>query len=98
MLVVQGAAFASLWYDAIVQANASLGGDTTLVVDGDTARIQMNQNLDRAWVRGARLEVSAKLWPKTTFRGVVNWTSGIGLGDEGLPLPTFHRRLGWWSW
>ena len=93
VLVVQGAAFASLWHDAIVQANASLGGDTVLVVDGDTARIQMNQNLDRAWVRGARLEVSAKLWPKTTFRGVVNWTRGTGLGDEGVPLahipPTF---------
>jgi len=93
VLVVQGAAFASLWHDAIVQANATLAGDTTLVVDGDTARIQMNQNLDRAWVRGARLEVSAKLWPKTTFRGVVNWIRGTGLGDEGVPLahipPTF---------
>ena len=93
VLVVQGAVFGSLWHDAIVQADATLQGDTTLLIDGDTARIQMNQNLDRAWVRGARLEVSARLWPKTSFRSVLNWTRGTGLGGDGLPLahipPTF---------
>ena len=93
VLVVQGAVFGSLWHDAIVQADATLQGDTTLLIDGDTARIQMNQNLDRSWVRGARLEVSARLWPKTSFRSVLNWTRGTGLGGDGLPLahipPTF---------
>jgi len=93
LLVVQAAAFGSLWKDAIVQADASLAGDTVMVVDGDTARIQMNQNLDRAWVRGARLEVSGRLWPQTTFRAVINWTLGNSLDDEATPLshipPTF---------
>ena len=76
VLRVQAAAFGSLWNDAIVQVNAALNGDTTLVIDGDTARIQMNQNVDRAWVRGARLEVTGKLWPKTSLRSVINWTKG----------------------
>jgi hemoglobin/transferrin/lactoferrin receptor protein len=93
LLVIQAAAFGSLWKDAVVQANASLAGDTTMVVDGDTARIQMNQNLDRAWVRGARLEVSGRLWPQTTFRGVINWTLGNSMDDRATPLshipPTF---------
>jgi hemoglobin/transferrin/lactoferrin receptor protein len=93
LLVVQAAAFGSLWKDAIVQADASLAGDTVMVVDGDTARIQMNQNLDRAWVRGARLEVSGRLWPQTTFRTVINWTLGNSLDDQATPLshipPTF---------
>ena len=92
VLRVQAAAFGSLWNDAIVQVNAALNGDTTLVIDGDTARIQMNENVDRAWVRGARLEVSGKLWPKTSFRTVVNWTKGNSL-DATTPLshipPTF---------
>ena len=90
---MQAAAFASLWRDAIVQADAMLAGDSILVVDGDSARIQMNQNLDRAWVRGARLEVSGRLWPKTTFRSVINWTLGSSLDDAATPLshipPTF---------
>ena len=93
VLVVQAAAFASLWRDAIVQADASLAGDTILLIDGDSARIQMNQNIDGAWVRGARLEVSARLWPKTTFRSVINWTLGSSLDDAATPLshipPTF---------
>ena len=93
VLVVQAAAFGSLWRDAIVQADASLAGDTMLVVDGDSVRIQMNQNLDRAWVRGARLEVRARLWPQTTFRGVINWTYGTSLDAHEIPLahipPTF---------
>ena len=93
VLVVQAAAFGSLWRDAIVQTDASLAGDTMLVVDGDSVRIQMNQNLDRAWVRGARLEVSARLWPQMTFRGVLNWTYGTSLDAEETPLahipPTF---------
>lgn len=93
LLVVQAAAFGSLWRDAIVQANATLAGDTMLSIDGDLARIQTNQNLDRAWVRGARLEVSTRLWPETTLRGVVNWTRGTSLDDENTPLshipPTF---------
>lgn len=93
VLVLQAAAFGSLWKDAIVQANASLAGDTMLVVDGDSARIQMNQNLDRAWVRGARVEVSTQLWPQTSFRGVVNWTYGTSLDASNTPLahipPTF---------
>ena len=91
-LQVQVAAFGSLWNDAIVQVNAALNGDTTLVIDGDTARIQMNQNVDRAWVRGARLEVTGKPWPKTSLRGVINWTKGNSL-DSSTPLshipPTF---------
>ena len=93
VLVVQAAAFGSLWRDAIVQADASLAGDTMLVVDGDSVRIQMNQNLDRAWVRGARLEVRARLWPQTTFHGVLNWTYGTSLDSDETPLahipPTF---------
>ena len=93
MLSIQLAAFGSLWKDAIVQANASLGGDTMLVVDGDSARIQMNQNLDRAWVRGARFEIGGRLWPKTMFRGVLNWTLGTSLDETRSPLahipPTF---------
>ena len=87
VLVVQSAAFASLWHDAIVQANATLAGDTTLVVDGDTARIQMNQNLDRAMVRGAELEVPAKLWPKTTSAG---WSTGPGAPDWGTKGALAH--------
>ena len=63
------------------------------MIDGDSARIQMNQNIDRAWVRGARLEVSGRLWPKTTFRSVLNWTLGSSLDDAATPLshipPTF---------
>jgi len=93
VLVVQAAAFGSLWKDAIVQADALLNGDSMLVVDGDSARIQMNQNLDRALVRGARVELRARLWPNTTFRGVVNWTKGFSLGSVEQPLahipPTF---------
>lgn len=92
VLRVQAAAFGSLWNDAIVQVNAALNGDTTLVIDGDTARIQMNQNVARAWVRGARLEVIGKLWPKTSLRSVINWTKGNSL-DSSIPLshipPTF---------
>ena len=76
-----------------MQANASLAGDTVLVVDGDTARIQLNQNLDRAVVHGGRIEWSGRLWPKTTFRAVVNWTQGRGLDEDATPLshipPTF---------
>ena len=93
VLVVQAAAFGSIWKDAIVQADALLNGDSMLVVDGDSARIQMNQNLDRALVRGARVELRARLWPNTTFRGVVNWTKGFSLGAVEQPLahipPTF---------
>ena len=93
LLRVQAAAFGSLWRDAIVQADATLNGDTVLVIDGDTARIQMNQNLDRAWVRGARIEVTGKLWPKTSLRAVCNWTLGTSLDDDETPLshmpPTF---------
>ena len=93
VLVAQVAAFGSLWTDAIVQADATLAGDTVLVVDGDTARIQMNQNVARAWVRGVRLEMSGRLWPKTTCRAVVNWTRGTSLDDAQMPLshipPTF---------
>ena len=100
VLRVQAAAFGSLWNDAIVQVNSALNGDTALVIDGDTARIQMNQNVDRAWVRGARVEVTGKLWPKTSVRSVINWTKGNGL-DSATPLshipPTFgvvevHRK------
>ena len=105
----QGSVFASLWTDAIVQANASLAGDTMLVVDGDSARIQMNQNMDRVFVRGARWEIGAKLWPNTTLRSVINWTYGNSLdGQEGAPIshipPTFgvvefskKGRVGLWS-
>ena len=93
VMVLQASVFGSLWRDAIVQANASLAGDTVLVVDGDTARIQMNQNLDRAVVHGGRIEWSGRLWPKTTFRAVVNWTQGRGLDEDATPLshipPTF---------
>ena len=86
VLVLQAAAFGSLWKDAIVQADALLNGDSMLVVDGDSARVQMNQNLDRALVRGARVELRARLWPNTTFRGVVNWTKGFSLGSVEEPL------------
>ena len=43
LLRIQLAAFGSLWNDAIVQENASLNGDTTLVIDGDTARNQQRE-------------------------------------------------------
>ena len=106
LLRIQLAAFGSLWNDAIVQENASLNGDTTLVIDGDTARIQMNQNVDQAWVRGARLEVIGKLWPQTSLRSVINWTKGNSL-DATTPLshipPTFgllelSRKGAWMRW
>jgi hemoglobin/transferrin/lactoferrin receptor protein len=104
----QGSVYASLWTDAIVQANASLAGDTMLVVDGDSARIQMNQNMDRVFVRGARWELGAKLWPNTTLRSVINWTYGNSLDGQGEPIshipPTFgvvelskQGRVGLWS-
>ena len=93
-LVIQASGFASIWRDAIVQADASLAGDTVLVVDGDTARIQMNQNLDRAWVRGARLEISGRLGFKTTFRHVINWTVGTSLNDEATPLSHIPPKFG----
>ena len=84
--------------DAIVQADASLAGDTILVIDGDSARIQMNQNIDRAWVRGARVEVSGRLWPKTTFRSVINWTLGSSMDDAPRRCPTSLLRLGSLRW
>jgi len=93
-LVIQASGFASIWRDAIVQADASLAGDTVLVVDADTARIQMNQNLDRAWVRGARLEISGRLGSKSTFRHVINWTVGTSLNDEATPLSHIPPKFG----
>ena len=67
VLRVQAAAFGSLWNDAIVQVNATLNGDTTLVIDGDTARIQMNQNVDRAWVRAPGWKSRANFGPRHHF-------------------------------
>ena len=95
VLKVDAAVFASLWNDAIVQANDTWEGDSLFWIDGDWARVQTNQNLDRAWVRGARFNVSARLWPKTTCRGVINWTRGSSLSGDPTPLahipPTFGR-------
>ena len=93
VLKVDAAVFGSLWNDAIVQANAEWDGDTLFWIDGDWARVQTNQNLDRAWVRGARVNLSARLWPQTTFNGVINWTRGNSLDEGRVPLshipPTF---------
>lgn len=88
LFTVNAAAFGSLWTDAIVQVNASLAGDTVMVVDGDSARIQMNQNVDRVWMRGARVAIHAKLWPSVRFRAVVNWTAAHVL--DGAQTPVSH--------
>ena len=98
VLVLRAAVFGSLWDDAIVQTNASMNGDTLLTIDGDTARIQMNQNIDRAWVRGARLEGQARLGPRATLRGVVNWTLGNSLEQSAQPLAHIPPTFGLLEW
>lgn len=86
--------FQSWWLDAIVPTLATLNGDTMLWYAGDSARIQTNINADRAVIRGVRLEGRAKLFPRISVEGAVNWTFGRNTAAD-TPLahipPMFGR-------
>jgi len=93
-LIISVAGFASYWKDAISPTNSTFMGDSVILYDGDMVRVQRNENIGNAFVRGARIEVKSQISPSTVFFGTVNFTRGSIL-ETGAPIshisPTFGR-------
>ena len=75
--------FGSRLNDAIVPQNATLDGASQFFIDGDSAQVQTNVNASYALVGGMRAELNAKLTPKWSIEGAINWT----VGDQFLRNP-----------
>ena len=93
-LIISVAGFASYWKDAISPTNSTFMGDSVILYDGDMVRVQRNENIGNAFVRGARIEMKSQISPSTVFFGTVNFTRGSIL-ETGAPIshisPTFGR-------
>ena len=93
-LIISVAGFASYWKDAISPTNSTFMGDSVILYDGDMVRVQRNENIGNAFVRGARIEVKSQISPSTVFFGTLNFTRGSIL-ETGAPIshisPTFGR-------
>ncbi|PCJ80364.1 MAG: hypothetical protein COA49_09005 [Bacteroidetes bacterium] len=86
--------FFSLWTDVISPVNAYLNGQSTLIIDGESAIIQKNKNMGTATIRGARFQFAAPIVHRMMFNTIVNFNKGSIL-TSGSPLahipPTFGR-------
>jgi len=93
-LIISVAGFASYWKDAISPTNSTFMGDSVILYDGDMVRVQRNENIGNAFVRGARIELKSQISPSTVFFGTLNFTRGSIL-ETGAPIshisPTFGR-------
>jgi hemoglobin/transferrin/lactoferrin receptor protein len=86
--------FFSIWVDVISPVNATLYGESTLEIDGESAIIQMNKNMGNAIIRGARFDFTTQVFPNTIFKSTVNLNKGTIITSDS-PLahipPTFGR-------
>jgi len=69
-------------------------GDSIILYEGDMVRVQTNENVGNAFMRGARIEVQSQISASTVFFSTVNFTRG-SIIETGVPLshisPTFGR-------
>jgi hemoglobin/transferrin/lactoferrin receptor protein len=91
---VAGSGFVSWWKDAIVPVDAQLSGQSMWWYEGDSVAVQTNANAENALIHGARVELSAQLFPKVGLQAAINWTRGMNKStNERLShiAPTFGR-------
>jgi hemoglobin/transferrin/lactoferrin receptor protein len=93
-LSVSIAGFISLWTEIITPIDATINGQDSLIVDGDFARIQRNENSGNAVIRGSKFEVSYPITENLNFKSSINFTKGYILTSD-IPLahipPTFGK-------
>ncbi len=93
-LIISVAGFVSYWKDAISPTNSTFMGDSIILYEGDMVRVQTNENVGNAFMRGARIEVQSQISASTVFFSTVNFTRG-SIIETGVPLshisPTFGR-------
>lgn len=79
----------SLYYthilDAIVQRDFQLNGLDSMLIEGDMARIQSNQNASEANIYGAGFTFGYNFLPEWHFNGAINYTYGQDL-DSDVPM------------
>ncbi len=105
---IHATAYYSMLTNAIIRRNFSLNGQDSLLYDGETARIQANQNVSLASVYGGVLGGAINFTSYLRLRGSVTYTKGRDLTNNepashipplfgtvglGFATPKFHVEL-----
>ena len=96
LLSITGAGFFSLWADAIAPITTTYEGDSLYPYEGESVLVNMNSNIDNAFVYGARCELRSQFTDALSFNGTVNYTVGQTITDKAplSHIPPLFGRIG----
>ena len=86
--------FATNISDAISREEASLNNDTLFNYDGDSLRIQMNENIESAHIRGFNINLITEFSKKLILNSSANYLIGYDKNKNPLAhIPPLNTRL-----
>lgn len=90
VLRIEGTGFYTHFRNAIQLAPFALGGDSSVVYNGDLTPVIANQNGARAYLYGAQGSITLRMAPGFTFYSTLSHTFGRYTATNGAEVPLDH--------
>jgi hemoglobin/transferrin/lactoferrin receptor protein len=87
---LEGTAFTTQFYDAIVVAPSTFNGQSMIDYEGTMSQVLSAQNKGRAYIYGYSLGMRVDMTEQLVFTGSYNYTYGRVKNDDGSESPLDH--------